>query len=66
MKTQKKRKRSQKKPVKQADVPIIFVMPTFEVVGVSAKKGKLWTMYAIVWGVYLMLEFQKISAIRDP
>ena len=39
--TQKKRKRSQKKPVKQSDVPINFVMPTFEVVGVSAKKRKL-------------------------
>ena len=41
IKQQKKRKRSQKKQVKQADIPITFVEPIFEVVGVSAKKRKL-------------------------
>ena len=40
-KTQKKRKRSQRKPVKKADVPIAPQKPTSEVAGVSAKKRRL-------------------------
>ena len=37
-KSQRKAKRSQKKPVKKADIPITTAMPAFEVVGVSTKK----------------------------
>ena len=39
-KSQRKRK-SQKKPVKKADTPITFAMPTIEVTGVSTKKRRL-------------------------